>query len=135
MWDALALGLHTQFPGRLDPRLLDALPMNQMSYESEKQRKLSAILARQIHTQADFTYSISGNVISIVDLNSGNRSVTNDVENVLRKIEHFHQAPSFGFKIMYRDSQGIWDGIQWMGNLHPFLRCAKPKKDELGRNC
>jgi hypothetical protein len=25
MWDALALGLHTQFPGRLDPRLLDAL--------------------------------------------------------------------------------------------------------------
>jgi hypothetical protein len=28
MWDALALGLHTQFPGRLDPRLLDALPQS-----------------------------------------------------------------------------------------------------------
>jgi hypothetical protein len=39
-------------------------------------------------TQADFTYSIVGNVISIIDLDLGNRSVTNDIENVLRKIEY-----------------------------------------------
>jgi hypothetical protein len=55
-------------------------------------------MRRQIETQADFTYSMSGNVISIVDLDQGNRSVTNDVEHVLRKIEHYHQA------------MGFWDG-------------------------
>jgi hypothetical protein len=37
-------------------------------------------------TQADFSYSIRGEVISIIDLDLGNRSVTNDIENVLRKI-------------------------------------------------
>jgi hypothetical protein len=70
--------------------------------------------------QADFTYAVSGNVISIIDLNLGNRSVTNDVE--LRKIEHYHhQAPIFGFKIMYRDSEGIWDGILWDGKSSSFF--------------
>jgi hypothetical protein len=71
---------------------------------------LSAIVRRQAETHADFTYSIHGNVISIVDLNLGNRSVTNDIERVLRKIEHYHQGSIAGFKIMYRDSQNIWDG-------------------------
>jgi hypothetical protein len=71
--------------------------------------------------KTDFTYSISGNIISVLDLNRGNRSVTNDVENVLRKIEHFHQAPIFGFQIMYRDSQGIWDGMAWDGQHASFF--------------
>ena len=50
---------------------------------------VGALIRRQAETEADFTYSISGNVISVLDLNRGNRSVTNDVENVLRKIDHF----------------------------------------------
>ena len=33
-------------------------------------------------------------------------------------IEYYHQASIFGFKIMYRDSEGIWDGIRWDGE-HP----------------
>ena len=40
------------------------------------------VLRRQLTTEADFTYSISGNVISVVDLDLGSRSVTNDIENV-----------------------------------------------------
>lgn len=78
-------------------------------------------LGRQSGTHADFTYSIGGNIISIVDLNLGNRSVTNDIENVLRKIEHFHQASIVGFRIMYRDSEGIWDGIEWSGEHASFF--------------
>jgi hypothetical protein len=39
-------------------------------------------LRRQLTTETDFTYSISGKVISIVDLDLGSRSVTNDIENV-----------------------------------------------------
>ncbi|MGA8658500.1 MAG: hypothetical protein WB586_20355 [Chthoniobacterales bacterium] len=38
-----------------------------------------------------------------------NKSVTNDLENVLRKIEAWHQGPVAGFRIMYRDSDGCWD--------------------------
>ena len=79
------------------------------------------VLRRQFETQADFTYTIHGGVIAIVDLDLGNCSVTNDVENVLRKIEEFHQGAIVGFQIMYRDSQGMWDGIQWDGKRALFF--------------
>ena len=69
--------------------------------------------------------------ISIIDLNLGNRSVTNDAETVLRKIEHYHQASIFGFKIMYRDSDGIGMGSLGTDNTRHSSPCAKPKKDEL----
>lgn len=75
---------------------------------------------RQAMWQADFTYSILGNVISIVDLGLGNRSVTNDIENVLRKIEHYHQGSIADFKIMYRDSDQIW-GRDPVGRPARFL--------------
>jgi hypothetical protein len=84
---------------------------NEINYGPQKQTTLSALIRRQAGTEADFTYSISDNVISIVDLNLGNRSVTNDIERVLRKIERYHQGSIVGFKIMYRDSEGVWDGI------------------------
>ena len=61
-------------------------------------------------TQADFTYSITPTTIAIVDTGKGCRSVTNDIENVLRKIEYWHQGSITAFKIMYRDEHGVWDG-------------------------
>jgi hypothetical protein len=87
----------------------------------QKETTLRAIVRRQAETHADFTYSISGNVISIVDLDLGNRSVTNDFESVLRKIEHYHQGSIGGFRIMYRDSEGFWDGIRWDGKSASFF--------------
>jgi hypothetical protein len=39
----------------------------------------------------------------------------------LAKIEHFHQASIVGFKIMYRDSEGVWDGIHWDGQRAAFF--------------
>jgi hypothetical protein len=92
-----------------------------MNYRPDEEPGLIGILKRQAETHADLTYSLSGNVISIIDLNLGNRSVTNNVENVLRKIEHFHQAPIFGFQIMYQDSEGVWDGIHWDGEHASFF--------------
>ena len=38
-------------------------------------------------TDADFSYTISQDVLKIVDLNLGGNSVTNDAERVLGKIE------------------------------------------------
>jgi|SRR5208282_4550803 len=69
-------------------------------------------------TQADFTYKITPNTISIVDTGKGRRSATTDIEAVLRKIEYWHQGSIAGFKIMYRDENHLWDGVRWNGQ-HP----------------
>ena len=72
-------------------------------------------------SQADFSYSITVDLIKIVDLNLGNKSVTNDIENVLRKIETWHQGSITGFRIMYKDSDGYWDAIRWDGQHATFF--------------
>ena len=36
--------------------------------------------------KADYTYEIKNDVVSIIDLNLGNLSVTNDIENILTEI-------------------------------------------------
>jgi hypothetical protein len=58
-------------------------------------------------TQADFTYHITPTTISITDTGKGRRSVTNDIEAVLRKIEYWHQGSITAFKIVYRDEHGV----------------------------
>lgn len=48
------------------------------------------------------------NLVAIIDLDRGNRSVTNDAEAVLGEIKK--RVPDFDSrKIVYRDSQGEWD--------------------------
>ena len=66
-------------------------------------------------TRADFTYKITSNTITIADTTLGKLSVTEDIDAVLRKIEHWHQGSIAGFKIMYRDQDGVWNGIRWNG--------------------
>lgn len=67
---------------------------------------------------ADFNYIMNYDVIAIIDNNDG-RSVTNDIEYVLWSIKENYKTlivlPDFNlsnFKIIYKDSQGIWDGIK-----------------------
>jgi len=66
-------------------------------------------------SRALFEYGITGDILWITD-EKGFKSVTNDMENVLRDI-----AEVIGFeqlchkKIMYRDSMGIWDGVRFSG--------------------
>lgn len=49
---------------------------------------------------ADYTYTIESNVIAIIDLDLGNRSVTNDIDYVLAEIRAeiggIHCAPETG---------------------------------------
>jgi hypothetical protein len=87
---------------------------------------------RQIATKADFTYSISPDTISIVYTNLGKRSVTNVIEAVLRKIEYWHQGSIAAFKIMYRDENGVWDGVRWNGQSASFF-ALRETDDELAR--
>lgn len=68
--------------------------------------------------KAESSYTADQDVIKIVDLNLGSNPVTNDAENVPRKIEQWHPGLITDYQIMYRDSLGIWDGIEWDGVYH-----------------
>ena len=72
-------------------------------------------------TEADFSYMVSENVLKIVDLDLGGNSVTNDAERVLRKIERWQLGLMACYRIMCRDSLGIWDGIEWDGQEVRFF--------------
>lgn len=61
--------------------------------------------------RADYTYTVEGSVIAIVDLDQGGRSVTNDIENVLDDIQAELGSLS-GYAVIYRDSSGQWDGVR-----------------------
>jgi hypothetical protein len=72
-------------------------------------------LPESIRTRADFTYNITPTMISITDTGLGKCSITEDIEAVLRKIEHWHQGSIAKFKIMCRDGKGFWHGVRWDG--------------------
>lgn len=61
--------------------------------------------------RADYTYTVEGGVIAITDLDLGNKSVTNDIENVLEDIRA-ELGDLAGYSVIYRDSMGRWDGVR-----------------------
>ena len=85
-------------------------------------------LSEPPRTRADFTYKISPQLISIVDTGLGQRSVIEDIEAVLRKIEYWHRGSIAKFKIMCRDGKGFWHGVRWDGKTAAY--CALQETDE-----
>lgn len=61
--------------------------------------------------RADYTYTVAGSVIAIVDLDQGSKSVTNDMEHVLDDIQA-ELGDLSGYAVIYRDSMGRWDGVR-----------------------
>lgn len=59
--------------------------------------------------RSEYSYSIRGKVIIIQDL-GGFRSVTNDMPNILNDLREEGFDLSL-WHIIYRDSQGVWDGV------------------------
>jgi hypothetical protein len=64
---------------------------------------------------AKFSYSISGKVISVTDLKSGKGSFVEHIEKALRKITYWHQGSIAGFRILYRDTDGLGGEVRWDG--------------------
>lgn len=69
--------------------------------------------------RADYTYSVEGSVIAIVDLDQGSKSVTNDMENVLAEIRA-ELGDLSGYAVIYRDSMSRWDGVRLTGRVVEF---------------
>ena len=78
--------------------------------------------------RADFSYTISDGTVYIIDEDKGNKSVTNDMENVLSDIESIEGSLQ-NYKIVYRDSQGIWERvIGWLGDITIVPNCVSDIK-------
>lgn len=61
--------------------------------------------------RSDYNYTIEDNIIAIVDLDKGNRSVTNDIDKVVQDLRNT-LGDLAGYAIIYKDSMGIWDGVR-----------------------
>ncbi|WP_229374392.1 hypothetical protein [Fibrella rubiginis] len=78
--------------------------------------------------RADYTYTIEGTIIVIVDLDLGNRSVTNDIENVLDDIR-LKIGDLAGYSVIYRDSMSRWDGVRLVGRTVYFYGLGETDKE------
>ena len=63
-------------------------------------------LACPLACQADFTYTITQKTIEIKDTGKGKKSVGDDLEAVLLKIEYWHQSSIARYRISYTSTQG-----------------------------
>lgn len=58
--------------------------------------------------RSEYSIAIKDGILMIMD-EGGPKSVTNDIEEILKDIED--KVDLSKFKIIYRDSMGVWDGI------------------------
>jgi hypothetical protein len=65
---------------------------------------------------SDYSYSIQGQIILVIDEDKGGTSVTNNISNVLRDIAIKEGIDPVGFNIAYKDSMGNWDGVSLSSN-------------------
>ena len=75
--------------------------------------------------QAEFTYAISLKEIKIQDTGRGEKSVADDLEAVLRKIENWHQGSIAAHRILYLAFDGSWTGVVWDGAEVGFIALSE----------
>ncbi len=76
-------------------------------------------------SRACYQYEITNmhgrNVIIITDNNSGCLSVTNDIDNIIREIAAFNHINASAYMIVYKDSDNIWDGYDFVNSAFILL--------------
>lgn len=83
-------------------------------------------------SKADFTHVIleeessKQKFIVIEDLVLGNRSVTNDIENVVVDVCNFEDIKIDDYKVIYKDSDGTWNGYIVKTNDFVYLASETP---------
>lgn len=73
--------------------------------------------------RADYTYELLGKNLSIEDLNLGRMSVTNCIEDIVDEISKAWDLNPLNLTIVYKDSEGVWDGWDHMEQNFIFLNC------------
>lgn len=82
--------------------------------------------------KADYIYEIKGPCLCITDMDKGNMSVTNDLENVVREVREELNDLGFGMPplCIYMDSEGMWDGIEFMQDRLTIYPLQKEDMEE-----
>ena len=80
---------------------------------------------------SDFTYELERNILLIYDQDMGNRSVTNDIENVLDTISKIEEIDIRVFKIAYQDSTKRFDGVRLNNNRIEFYSINGQSKEDV----
>ena len=75
-----------------------------------------------------YTLDLEKGFIEIVDLNQGGMSVTNNIEAVIDEIAEKEGIGTVTMDVVYRDSEGIWDGYDPI--LHEFIILNASTLDE-----
>lgn len=78
--------------------------------------------------RADYTYTVEGSVIAIIDLDQGSKSLTNDMEHVLDDIRA-QIGDLSGYSVIYRDSMGRWDGVRLKRGVVQFYSLNETNPD------
>lgn len=83
-------------------------------------------------SRANFSYKIKKfnniNFIVIVDLDRGECSVTNDIRAVIESIASIEDIVLSDYHVVYRDSQGIWDGYNTDDNTFIAIQMWDEKR-------
>lgn len=84
---------------------------------------------RQMSPRADYSYTVEGSVIAIVDLDQGSKSLTNDMDNVLDDIRA-ELGDLAGYAVVYQDSMGRWDGVRLVGRSVAFYALGESTQEQ-----
>lgn len=60
---------------------------------------------------SNYSWGIDGNILWLKDNGGPGRSLTNDMENALAEIQGQIENPLTEYRIIYKDSDGAWDGV------------------------
>jgi hypothetical protein len=74
-------------------------------------------------SKSNYTWKIDQDFLLIEDLDTGNKSVTNDIENVINDIYHEIGEKIKNYKVIYKDSHGIWDGVNPSWGVKKCVSC------------
>jgi hypothetical protein len=77
-----------------------------------------------MESRSDFEYYFEDDILKIIDLDLGNITVTNDIENVLTDIRKIEGDKILTHRIQYMDSEGNWDFVTptWDGLVCNYVR-------------
>lgn len=68
--------------------------------------------ANLFSNQANYSWGIDDTILWLKDNGGPGRSLTNDMENALARIQAELDKPINAFTIIYLDSDGCWDGVR-----------------------
>lgn len=85
----------------------------------KKTRQITLGSSESTGAPADFTYSMRAKVISITY--SGEGSINEKIERILRKIEYWHQGSITSYRILYQEAAGLGGEVKWDGETAELI--------------